>query len=231
MRKADRLFQLVNLIRVHQPISAQRLAERLGVSVRSVYRYIDDLSLSGVPLYGEPGRGYALRPGFELPPLSLDEDELAALLLGTELLTRSTGPALAAAARSLLAKLGAALPAMPDPASAPLRAPLLADTQTPTRHWDALHDAIRHAQAVRLHYLDGQQRASERLLRPLGLFYWGGKWTVGGWCLLREDYRDFRLDRIQHLQRVPDPVPLPAGVDLQRYLRHQALAWQRAAEQ
>ena len=227
MRKADRLFQLVNLIRVHQPIGAQRLAERLGVSVRSVYRYIDDLSLSGVPVYGEPGRGYALRPGFELPPLNLDEDELAALLLGTELLTRSTGPALAAAARSLLAKLAAALPGMPDPASAPLRAPVLPEPQDFMCHWDVLHGAIRQAQAVRLHYLDGQQRASERLLRPLGLFYWGGKWTVGGWCLLREDYRDFRLDRIQRLQLADSPVPLPADVDLQRYLRHQALAWQQ----
>ncbi|MEE1920209.1 HTH domain-containing protein, partial [Pseudomonas asiatica] len=69
MRKADRLFQLVNLIRVHQPISAERLASRIGVSVRSIYRYIDDLSFSGIPIYGTAGVGYALDADFEMPPL------------------------------------------------------------------------------------------------------------------------------------------------------------------
>ena len=86
MRKAERLFQLVNLIRAQQPITAEQLAQRIGVSVRTIYRYIDDLSLSGIALYGEPGRGYSLQDGFELPPLTLSQDEIAALLLGVELL-------------------------------------------------------------------------------------------------------------------------------------------------
>lgn len=110
MRKAERLFQLVNLIRAHQPITAEQLAQRIGVSVRSIYRYIDDLSLSGIPLYGEPGRGYALQADFELAPLTLSQDEIAALMLGVEMLSKSTGVALAAAARSLLSKIGAVLP-------------------------------------------------------------------------------------------------------------------------
>jgi len=73
MRKADRLFQLTNLIRARQPVTAHQLAEELGVSVRSIYRYIDDLSVSGIPVYGIAGEGYRLYEGFELPPLNLTE--------------------------------------------------------------------------------------------------------------------------------------------------------------
>ena len=75
MRKADRLFQLVNLIRVRQPVTAAVLAAELGLSVRSIYRYVDDLSVAGIPVYGEAGIGYRLDPAFELPPLSLDAAE------------------------------------------------------------------------------------------------------------------------------------------------------------
>lgn len=110
MRKANRLFQLVNLIRVHQPITAQQLAERMEVSVPSIYRYMDDLSVSGIPIYGEPGRGYALLDNFELPPLTLNTDELEALTLGVEMLPNATGSELAGAAKTLLSKIEAVSP-------------------------------------------------------------------------------------------------------------------------
>ena len=91
MRKANRLFQIVNLVRSYQPITAGRLAQELNVSVRTVYRYIDDLSASNIPLYGETGVGYRLHKGFELPPLTLTADEYDALMLGIEMLSVSTG--------------------------------------------------------------------------------------------------------------------------------------------
>ncbi len=109
MRKADRLFQLVNLIRIHQPISAERLASRIGVSVRSIYRYIDDLSFSGIPIYGTTGVGYALDADFEMPPLTLNRLELDALMLGMEMLSASADNDLSAAARMLLSKISASL--------------------------------------------------------------------------------------------------------------------------
>ncbi|MCU1733406.1 MULTISPECIES: helix-turn-helix transcriptional regulator [unclassified Pseudomonas] len=111
MHKADRLFQLVNLIGVHQPITAERLAEHLGVSARSIYRYIDELSLSGVPVYGTTGVGYALAADVELPPLHLSRIELDALALGMQLLATSADPEMAGVARMLLSKVSATLPA------------------------------------------------------------------------------------------------------------------------
>lgn len=228
MRKAERLFQLVNLIRAQQPITAEQLAQRIGVSVRTIYRYIDDLSLSGIALYGEPGRGYSLQDGFELPPLTLSQDEIAALMLGVELLSTSSGSGLAAAARSLLSKIGAVLPARSiDPSSAPVRALSTQLRGEQLRHWDCLHQAILQQQVVSLNYLSLDRQQTQRLIYPLGLFYWGGKWTLGSWCTLRAGYRDFRLDCIQTLALIEPTEPLGAEINLGAYMRHQAQQWQQ----
>lgn len=227
MRKAERLFQLVNLLRAHQPITAEQLARRIGVSVRTIYRYIDDLSLSGVALYGEPGRGYRLHEGYELPPLTLQRDEIAALMLGVEMLANSSGSEFAAAARSLLGKIGAALPAHSiDPDHAPVRALNGSLAERQSRLWDDLHRAIMLKRAVNLNYLSLERQQTQRLVYPLGLFYWGSKWTLGSWCTLRGAYRDFRLDCIRNLSMAPDAVPLSAEVDLEAYMRFQARRWQ-----
>ncbi|MBD2258292.1 YafY family protein [Pseudanabaena sp. FACHB-2040] len=222
MRKADRLFQVVNLIRSHQPITAERLAERIGVSVRTIYRYIDDLSLSGVPVYGEPGVGYALNEDFELPPLTLTQDEIAALMLGVEMLSQSTGTDLAAAAKTLLSKIEAVLPPRSfDPTRAPIRALGEILNNQSLKHWNDLYRGIQQQQAVKIVYLSLNEQLSQRAVFPLGLFYWGEKWTVGTWCILRKAYRDFRVDRIQHLDFALD-VELPdQEISLDLYTKSQ----------
>ncbi len=111
VRKSDRLFQLTNLLRAHQPLTARELATRLCVSERTIYRYIDDLSLAGIPVYGEAGLGYRLSEGFEMAPLQLSATELEALITGVNLVAVLTGKGMADPARALLAKIEAALPA------------------------------------------------------------------------------------------------------------------------
>ncbi|HEY9666142.1 MAG TPA: YafY family protein [Coleofasciculaceae cyanobacterium] len=222
MRKADRLFQLVNLIRSHQPITAGQLAERIGVSVRTIYRYIDDLSVSGIPIYGEPGVGYALDEDFELPPLTLTHDEIAALMLGVEILSRSTGNDLAAAAKTLLSKIGAVLPPHSfDPTRTPVRALGAILNNQSLRHWNDLYRAIQQQQAVTIVYLSLNEQLSQRIVFPLGLFYWGGKWTVGTWCILRNAYRDFRVDRIQNLDLASDVEFPDLEISLDLYTKFQ----------
>ncbi|MCC5655006.1 YafY family transcriptional regulator [Nostoc sp. XA013] len=222
MRKADRLFQLVNLIRSHQPITAEQLAERIGVCVRTIYRYIDDLSLSGIPVYGEPGVGYALDEDFELPPLTLTYDEIAALMLGVEMLSRSTGTDLAAAAKTLLSKIGAVLPPRSfDPTRTPVRAlgEMLNDQSL--KHWNGLYRSIQQQQAITIVYLSLNEQLSQRVVFPLGLFYWSGKWTVGTWCILRNAYRDFRVDRIQNLDFASDVESPDQEISLDLYTKFQ----------
>ncbi|WP_277373039.1 YafY family protein [Pseudomonas sp. AA-38] len=223
MRKAERLFQVVNLIRVHQPITAQALAQRLQVSVRSIYRYIDDLSLGGIPIYGEPGLGYAMQAHFEMPPLALGEEELEVLTAALDLLAASLGGKSRALAQALLAKIEAAAPA--SARAQPAKRLFALQAPVPEQNWEALHAAIKLDAAVRIRYLSLAGESSTRTIYPLGLFYWGGKWTVGSWCCTRADYRDFRLDRILEVQAPQQTPPCQAGIGLGDYMRRQADAW------
>ena len=226
MRKSDRLFQVVNLIRVHQPITAEDLAERVGVSVRTIYRYVDDLSVSGVPLYGMPGIGYALREGFELPPLTLTQNELDALMLGVEMLSNSAGAELAASARTLLSKVAAAVPLRnTQPGLSSIRALRVRPSTVQQQYLDDLHRAIQKACAVRFSYLSLSGQLSSRRVFPLGLFYWGGKWTVGTWCTSKKAYRDFRVDRISHLHLAEQEPPLEGQWNLRAYMQFQSEQW------
>ncbi len=225
MHKADRLFQLVNLIRVHQPITAERLAERVGVSVRSIYRYIDDLSLSGVPVYGTTGVGYALDAAFEMPPLRLSRIEVDALTLGMEMLAGSADNELSSAARTLLSKVAASAPQQAsDPQQSPIRA-LNSSTAMTRSHLSTLRQAIEHKRVLQITYTSLDGVVSRRLIQPIGLFYWGGKWTVGSWCNTRSAYRDFRVDRIASILTSEEPWRDSPQIALRTYMRHQSTAW------
>src|SRR4030095_10726734 len=111
MRRADRLFQIIQLFRRRRTATtAAHIADRLGVSERPVYRDIRDLVLAGTPIDGEAGIGYRIRPGYDLPPLMFDRDEIQALVIGTRIVRQFGDPALARASESILSKVGAVIP-------------------------------------------------------------------------------------------------------------------------
>lgn len=229
MHKSDRLFQLTNLLRAHRPITAKNLAEKLAVSERTIYRYMDDLSLSGIPVYGEAGIGYRLSEGFELPPLQLTQLELEALIVSVDMLSSWTGPELGKASRALLSKIEAGL-------SNPTKLGVQKNIRVPGehlraidfKHWDQLHKAINSQQWVHISYNSLANKASNRLIFPLGLFYWGGKWTLACWCSLKEQYRDFSVDRIGSIASAVAPTVIPDTVNLTNcinYQRNQSLQY------
>jgi predicted DNA-binding transcriptional regulator YafY len=226
MRKADRLFQLVNLIRTYQPITAEQLAGRIGVSVRTIYRYIEDISISGIPVYGEPGIGYFMDKDFELPPLTFNKEELAALMLGVEMLSRATGDDLASAAKTMKSKIEAVLPLQSlEPTHKPVQAlGKILNDQT-LKHWNDLYRAIQQQKAIRIVYLSLSEQLSSRIVFPLGLFYWGEKWTVGTWCVLRNSYRDFRVDRIRNLDFADYVKFSEQEISLEAYTHFNTEAW------
>lgn len=222
MRKSDRLFQLTNLLRRYQPVTAQQLADKLSVSVRSIYRYIDDLSVNGIPVYGEPGTGYRLQDNFELPALNLTPDELDALLIGVRMVSGWTGTELPASARALLHKICSGLSdTMKHRADANIFVPELGDRLKESQYWEQLRMAIRDQHKIRVQYLTPDGIVSNRQLYPLGLFYWGGKWTVGSWCTLRTAYRDFRVDRIQQLEILTETFAMTDAINLASYIQAQ----------
>lgn len=197
MRKADKLFQLTNLIRSKQPITAEKIAEELDVSVRTVYRYIDDLSVSGIPIYGTTGIGYQLDDHFELPPLNLTEKEWDALILGVKMVSSWTGDTLSESANSLVNKIEAVLPKkLREEYSRTIYAPDLSGKEKNRNVWEFMYKSIKNSISISINYKAQNGKNTSRVIYPLGLFYWGGKWTLGSWCTLREDFRDFRLDRI-----------------------------------
>ncbi len=220
MRRADRLFRLVQLLRRSRVVTARRLAEELEVAERTVYRDIRDLSLSGVPIRGEAGVGYALAHGFDLPPLMFNEEEIEALVLGARVVQGWADPALAKAADSVLAKVEMVLPDR-------LRSKVGGSTLlVPHFHTGgrapnlgALRGAIRDGRKVRFRYVDEGGRESHRTVRPLALAFWGKIWSMASWCELRTDFRSFRLDRMSEIDLKESFIAEP-GKTLDDFIRH-----------
>ncbi|NUO75779.1 MAG: YafY family transcriptional regulator [Lysobacter sp.] len=199
MRRADRLFLLIHALRGRrQAITAQQLAKTLAVSLRTVYRDVADLQRSGVPIEGEAGVGYVLRKGSDIPPLMFSPDELEALVVGTRFVRAFAGERLGESATAALLKIEAVLPSELKDRSRRTRifAPQLGDRIEASGVIDALHAAISELRVLRLTYRDNEARASQREIEPLCLSFWGGSWTLGAWCRLRGDFRNFRPDRI-----------------------------------
>ena len=197
MRRTDRLFELIQLFRDGRLQRGQDLAEKLEVSLRTIYRDIDTLVASGVAIEGERGVGYILRQPIFLPPLNLTYLELEALHLGISMVQKTADEELSGAGKDLLAKIDAVLPS---------------DRPRSTHHWGmaiyndelqgtlqfmpVLRRSISTQRIIQLEYesLDGER--SKRAIRPLQLEFWGKVWTCTAWCEARDDFRVFRVDRI-----------------------------------
>jgi len=198
MRRADRLFLLIHALRGRRSaITAQRLAQELGVSLRTVYRDVADLQRSGVPIEGEAGVGYLLRKGSDIPPLMFTPDELEALVVGTRFVRAFGGNRLGREAAAALLKIEAVLP--PELRERSDRTRIFApevDRLENSGLIDDLHAAVTASRVLRMNYRDNDARTTAREIEPLCLAFWGGSWTLGAWCRLRGDFRNFRPDRI-----------------------------------
>lgn len=209
MRRADRLMQILLLLRGRRRTTAAQLAQWLEVSQRTVYRDMADLLTSGAPVNGEAGEGYWLEAGFTPPPLSFSAEELAALEVGARMLASWADGDTASAAASAVGKIHGVL------GSAGLTpAPLFVPPggHYPLHTLPVLRAACEQQHCLLLHYRDEAGNATQREVAPLGLFFWGDRWTLAAWCLLRRDYRHFRIDRILSLassaQSWPDAISL-----------------------
>jgi predicted DNA-binding transcriptional regulator YafY len=210
MRKADRLFQIIQILRrASRPVTADAIAAELETSKRSVYRDIAVLIGQRVPIRGEAGIGYVLDGGFDLPPLMLTADEVEAAVLGATWVVSRGDPELARAARDLIAKIGATVPERLRPlvlephAVAPPTAARVADRIDMA----ALRAAIRAGRKVAIIYADEQRRTSERTIWPIAIGYLDAVRLIVAWCELREDFRHFRSDRIEAVRFLDERYP------------------------
>lgn len=201
MRRADRLFQIVQLIRGRRLTTAAFLAQRLAVSERTVYRDVADLQHQGIPIEGEAGVGYRLGKGFDLPPLMFTVDEARALVASVRMAQVWQDPALAQASQIALGKILSVLPAAARVAaqSMAIYAPPIGLDPVVQTTLQTLREAAQTLRKVEVQYKDASDQTTQRILRPLGCFYWGKVWTLAAWCEARNGFRSFRLDRISSI--------------------------------
>jgi predicted DNA-binding transcriptional regulator YafY len=225
MRRADRLFQIVQLLRSRRLTTAGALAVELEVSTRTVYRDVQDLVACGVPIEGEAGVGYRLQKGFELRPMTFTVEELEALVLGARMVQAWADPDLGVAVRGAMGKIESILP---EPLQASmLRTALFGPPYRIRTEASAqlrrLRRAIGEERWAWMRYAARDGAVTERTVLPLGLYFFGREWLLAAYCWLRNDYRSFRVDRVQDLRDVaPDPERLAAlegGVSLEQYVR------------
>jgi predicted DNA-binding transcriptional regulator YafY len=225
MRRADRLFQIVQMLRARRVTTAAQLARALEVSERTVYRDVRDLVLSGVPIEGEAGVGYALPKSFDLPPLMFSKQEIESLVLGARLVKSWSDAELAEAAGSALVKIEAVLPerlrSRIDEIT--LFAPnYRGEPRAFAANLPALRGAILERRKIHFAYTRRDAASSRRTVRPVGLFFWGYNWTLTAWCELRDDFRSFRVDRIAELALQGETFEPEPGKTLEDFLERMA---------
>lgn len=230
MRRADRLFQIIQILRRgKKPITADAIAEELETSKRTVYRDIADLIGQRAPIRGEAGVGYILEDGFDLPPLMLTPDEIEAAVLGAQMVAARGDPVLRRAAEDLIAKIGAVIPEN-------LR-PLVVEPATRAApNWKATPDnidmagvrqQIRAGRKLILTYRDEQERETQRTVWPFAIGYYETSRLIMAWCEMRSDFRSFRTDRVAGAEFTEDRYPdRPASLRA-RWRRHQQEQWER----
>ncbi len=227
MRRADRLFQLMLLLQEGKVRTGQYLADKLEVSTRTVYRDIGDLVGSGIPIDGEAGVGYLLRDDYRLPPLMFTPDELKALALGAQMVKAWSDRELASTTATAIRKIESILPerlkkeiALPGIAVPGFQmTDAVSDTLTTVRR------ALDAQRKLEVSYVDLREAATDRIVRPLILYFWGKTWTLGAWCELRGGFRSFRVDRMASVEALPDTFESTDECSLQAYVTYQMGEW------
>jgi len=221
MSKAERLFELLTLLRSKRyAVTAAELARTMEVSERTIYRDIQSLLLSGVPIQGEAGVGYLLKDGSHLPPLMFSEKEMMALELGMRMVRAWSDQELADASRSASAKILSVLPdhLKQQVEAFPIVVPDFHIQSDTAKKGQALRHATDLKKRVMFDYVAEDGSQTQRILQPLGQIFWGKNWTLVAWCELRENYRLFRLDRIQKMNILEEGFETNDNKSLKHYL-------------
>lgn len=209
MSRSERLLDLIQVLRLHRtPVSGRALADELGVSIRTLYRDIATLQGQGADIQGEPGLGYVLKPGFMLPPLMFSEDELEAITLGIRWASRRSDARLGAAARNAGAKIAAVLP--PELRHEMESSTLLVgpdQTALETVDLTTVRIAIRKEHKLYIAYRDKDGSATTRTIWPFALGFFEKVKAVMAWCELRDNFRMFRVDRMDHVEATDERMP------------------------
>lgn len=201
MNRIDRLVAILIHLQGRRVTRAEEIADEFQTSIRTVYRDIAALAEAGVPVVGEAGVGYSIVRGYHLPPVHFTTQEATALITASLLMDRFTDDSLMSSMTSALAKIRAVLPADHQDHIARLESRMLvrnATRQAHTANLFLIQKALADRTLLRISYRGpGKAEPIRRDIEPLGLTYYADRWHLIAWCRLRQDYRDFRTDRIE----------------------------------
>ncbi|MGI9351395.1 MAG: helix-turn-helix transcriptional regulator [Rhizobiaceae bacterium] len=203
MQRTDRLFEIISMLRAaSKPLTARDIANRLEVTPRTVYRHMATLQSMRIPIEGEAGVGYIMRPGYDLPPLNFDIEEREAIMVGLCMLKRTGDHKLQTAADRVFNKIG-------DTWSEPLALQVsdwgIEQPEGPV--FQTIRDSVRSSQKLKIEYFSKDEINTVRTILPLVLTYHVEYAVLGGWCELREDFRHFRVDKILKLDLLEEFFP------------------------
>jgi predicted DNA-binding transcriptional regulator YafY len=206
LNRIDRLHAILTHLQSKRKVTAQQIADRFAISLRTVYRDVKALEESGVPVIGEAGSGYTIMEGYRLPPIMFTQEEAAAILMGSKLAQQMTDTSVQKHFNDALYKIQSVLRTadkdyveqlLSNVEVAASRIPL---DESSGKHLAALQKAVAEKRVIAIRYQAGGEEISERQVEPVGLWYYGNQWHLIGWCRLRKDYRDFRVSRMLRLQ-------------------------------
>jgi predicted DNA-binding transcriptional regulator YafY len=207
VNRIDRLHAILTHLQSKKLVTAQEIADRFNISLRTVYRDIKALDESGVPVIGEAGNGYSIMEGYRLPPVMFTQEEASALLLGSKLAEQLTDTSIRKHLDAALFKIKAVLRSADkeyvehlDEHVAVFRSALPVDEQN-DKYLVQMQKAIVEKRVMYIEYVSNyNDEFTKRNIEPIGLCYYGQSWHLIGWCQLRNDYRDFRINRIKQLR-------------------------------
>ncbi len=224
MNRIDRLHAVLTHLQSKKRVTAQEIADRFEISLRTVYRDVKALEESGVPVIGEAGSGYTIMEGYRLPPVMFTQEEASALLLGAKLAEKWTDSSVRKSFETAMFKIKAVLRSsdkehmdvLADHIEVLRRNPI--DEESSSQHLVALQKSIAEKRVIYMRYQANSDEITERLAEPIGLCYYSMNWHLIGWCRLRNGYRDFRVSRIQRLQLKDESFVHKSHKTLQDYI-------------
>ncbi len=229
MNRIDRLHAILTHLQSKKRVTAQEIADRFNMSLRTVYRDIKALDESGVPVIGEAGSGYTIMEGYRLPPVMFTQEEAAALLLGGKLAAHMTDASVKKHFETALFKIKAVLRTTDKEQMDMLSDHIeiirsrVPEEEAPSQHLTALQKAIADKRSIFiLYHSNYNEEVSERVIEPIGLCHYSANWHLIGWCRLRNGYRDFRVSRIKRLQLKDEQFDISVHPSLQDYIKTMA---------
>ncbi len=225
MNRVDRLVAMILLLQSKRSITADEIASHFEISVRTVYRDVTALGEAGVPVIAEAGVGYSLMKGYHLPPVMFTQSEAMALAMGGALVDSLTDPAMQQQMKNALLKVSSVLPQEQSDSLHKLTCTTTLYQKGSSSHdhhtvdIPQLQQALVEMRIVSLTYQDSSGNESKRLVEPLEMVHYLEKWHLLAWCRLREDFRDFRLDRVVEIEPLDKCFPLREHQSMSDYLQ------------